>query len=81
MSGGQFDYIPDRIDAVADEIIREADENTLSDDIRQRFREAAYNLRRASEMAQRVDWFLSGDDGEDSFRERWHKEVRAPWSE
>jgi hypothetical protein len=31
-------------------------------------------------MAQRVDWLLSGDDGEDSFLLRWDEEVRAYWN-
>ena len=26
-------------------------------------------------MVQRIDWLVSGDDGEDSFRERWGKDV------
>jgi hypothetical protein len=30
-------------------------------------------------MAQRVDWLVSGDDGEESFMRRWEKEVRPSW--
>jgi len=45
----------------------------------EKFREAAHTLRQAAEMAQRVDWLVSGDDGEDSFMRRWEKEVRHSW--
>ena len=40
-----------------------------------KFTEARDTLRRAAKMAQRVDWLLSGDDGEDSFHKRWEEEV------
>lgn len=46
-------------------------------DILARFRESAHELRRVGEMAHRVDWLVSGDDGEDTFRERWSDEVRS----
>ena len=42
-----------------------------------KFKEAEYDLRRAAEMLQRVDWLVSGDDGDDSFLKRWEKEVRS----
>ncbi len=37
------------------------------DAIKEKFREAIKILRKAEIYAQRVDWYLSGDDGEDSF--------------
>ena len=42
-----------------------------------RFREAVGQLRRAAIFAQRIDWLLSGDDGEDSFLRRIDKELAA----
>ena len=42
-----------------------------------RFREAVGQLRRAAIFAQRIDWLLSGDDGEDSFLRRLEKELAA----
>jgi hypothetical protein len=36
--------------------------------------EARDTLRKAAEMAQRVDWLISGDDGEESFHRRWEEE-------
>ena len=86
MSGGYFDYAQYRITDIAEEIDRflstqhgHADFRTFPPDILERFRQTAYELRRAGEMAQRVDWLLSFDDGEESFRSRWQEEVRPPW--
>jgi hypothetical protein len=31
-------------------------------------------LEKVSKMFKRVDWLLSGDDGEDSFHRRWKEE-------
>ena len=49
-------------------------------DILARFRETARELRRVGDMLQRVDWLMSGDDSEDTFRQRWSKEVRPRFS-
>ena len=91
MSGGYFDHQDFRIEEIAIEIKRlivnneEKDEwghaNNYPQDIIEKFKEAAYTLRRAAEMTHRVDYLVSGDDGEDSFRERWKEEVRPPWVE
>jgi len=35
-------------------------------------------LRKAAIYAQRIDWLLSGDDGEESFLERLKEELDAP---
>jgi len=89
MSGGHFDYAQYRIAEIADSIDQlvidndsnEKDEwgqvvgNHYPEDIVLKFKEAAHTLRRAQAMAQRVDWLVSGDDGDESFRERWAKEV------
>ena len=40
-----------------------------------RFEEAVYALKRAAIYAQRVDWLLSGDDGEESFERRLKEEL------
>ena len=40
------------------------------------FKKALKILKLAYIYAQRIDWFLSGDDGEDSFHERLNEEVR-----
>jgi hypothetical protein len=93
MSGGHFDYAQYRINDIAveiDEVIESNDDQTPNEwgekkgneyppAIIEKFKEAAHTLRQAEEMAQRVDWLLSGDDGEDSFLRRWDEEVRGYW--
>ena len=40
-----------------------------------KFKEAIYYLERAQIYAQRVDYYLSGDDGEETFLERLDEEL------
>jgi hypothetical protein len=93
MSGGHFQYQQYRIEEIAvdiDEIIGSNDDATLNQygvmrgngyppEVIEKFKEAAHTLRQAAEMAHRVDWLVSGDDGEESFMRRWDKEVRQYW--
>lgn len=91
MSGGAFDYSQYRAREIAEDIRRIIARNGKTDehgwkqdypsDIIQRFKEAAHELERAADMAQRVDWLVSGDDGEDCFCSRWEKEVRKPYKD
>jgi hypothetical protein len=90
MSGGHFDYQQYRIEYISveiDEVIKSNDDESLDEwsqrrgnkyppEIIEKFREAVHTLRQAAEMAQRIDWLLSGDDGVDCFLSRWDKEVR-----
>ena len=90
MSGGHFDYAQYRIEDIAvgiDEVIAANDDETLNEwgqrrgngyppEVIEKFREAAHTLRQAAEMAQRIDWLLSGDDDESSFLRRWDIKVR-----
>jgi len=43
--------------------------------VQNKFKEAIRYLHIAEVYAQRVDWFLSGDDGEKSFIERLEKDL------
>lgn len=45
------------------------------DDIIEEFKNAEYFLRKAWIYANRVDYLVSGDDGEDSFRRRLKEEL------
>jgi len=45
------------------------------DEVIKKFKEAVDVLRRAEIYAHRVDWLLSGDDGEEKFLERLNKEL------
>lgn len=88
MSGGHFDYIQDRIryaaaEALADYIEQcetgKADEwgftHEWTPETLAKFRECEQALWAAAAMLQRVDWLISGDDGEETFHARWAKEV------
>ena len=90
MSGGHFGYQQYRFEDIAEEIEKvikgndSTDANEWGDRIGRgyspktikRFTEAVHAVRRAAEMVQCVDGLLSCDDGEESFHQRWHKEVR-----
>ncbi len=45
-----------------------------SDETLAKFVEARDALIKASKMVQRVDWLVSGDDGEEAFHRRWTEE-------
>lgn len=49
---------------------------TYSPNVQERFKEAVYLLRKAAIYAQRIDWYLSGDDGEESFLKRLDDELQ-----
>lgn len=49
--------------------------STYNDETISLFKDAVRYLRLAAIYAQRVDWLLSGDDGEESFKKRLTKEV------
>ena len=44
--------------------------------VQERFIEAVKALKTAYVYAQRIDWFLSGDDGEESFLKRLEDELK-----
>ena len=50
----------------------------FSDETLAKFIEARDILKRGAFMAQRIDWLLSGDDGEESFHRRWNEELNCP---
>ena len=94
MSGGYFNYDQDKIEQIANDIEGVICNNDSEDkdewgerigygfppQIIERFEEAVYTLRQAAEMARRVDWLLSWDDGDQSFLRRWDEEVRPYWN-
>jgi len=48
------------------------------DEVIERFKEGVDVLRKAAIYAQRIDWLLSGDDGEESFLRRLKEELDTP---
>ena len=89
MSGGYFDYDQYRIGQIADQIEDlifhnghdEKDDygcNRFSDyrpEIIDKFKTAVNILRIAQVYAQRVDWLVSGDDGEDCLLTRLKEDL------
>lgn len=74
MSGGHFDYKQyhiGEISASISEIIQENDSSyEFKDDTILKFKSAVLFLELSQILAQRIDWLLSGDDGEETFHER-----------
>jgi len=91
MSGGHFDYQQYRIQDMIveiEELIYSNDNNEKDQfgdrlgrgyppDIIRKFKESIPVLQKAAAMVQRIDWLVSGDDGEESFRERWSETVES----
>lgn len=84
MSGGHFDYKQYHFNDIADEIINLIHNNNkknewgysydFKEETIKKFYEAEKILRLAAMMSQRIDWLVSGDDGENDFHERWDEE-------
>ena len=81
MSGGAFNYNDYHITGIADQIeefIRDNEDRSeyrYSEATIQRFREAVKLLREAGVYVHRIDWLVSGDDGEDSFHKRLERDL------
>jgi hypothetical protein len=81
MSGGHFDYKQHHLRDIADDIERVIAKNAESeymfdDKTIVRFREGVKALRIAETYAQRIDWLLSGDDGEGTFWQRLKEDLK-----
>lgn len=72
MSGGHFDYTQDHIRDIAEEVERIVAHKaySLGPETLAEFEKAVRVLREAYVYAHRIDWLLSGDDGEEAFHER-----------
>lgn len=88
MSGGAFDYKQYHIGDIYDDIEIAIKGNDLpkmdsfgytkfSPNTIQEFKNACRILRVAEVYAQRIDWLLSGDDGEESFHRRLKEDLSA----
>ena len=90
MSGGHFNYkqhhLLDMADDIGSQILSNdsTEKNEFGDNIGNRynaetieeFEKAMIVLKMAYVYAQRIDWLLSGDDGEDSFHIRLQAQLR-----
>jgi len=84
MSGGHFNYEQYKISQIADDIDQlvrdnnnqERDEwgdtkgSNFSAETIAEFKKGIEILKQAYVYAQRIDWLISGDDGEDTFHEQ-----------
>lgn len=84
MSGGHFNYEQYKISQIADDIDQlvrdnnnqERDEwgdtkgSNFSAETIDEFKKGIEILKQAYVYAQRIDWLISGDDGEDTFHEQ-----------
>ena len=84
MSGGHFDYqqyhltdIANSIQSVLDANLEEKPWYDYREDTKEEFKKAIKLLREAAIYAQRIDWLLSGDDGEDTFHSRLQEELKG----
>lgn len=80
MSGGAFDYAQYTMGNIAsqiEEMLASDDDyyKTLSDETKAKFKEAVLMLKKSEAMVQRIDWLVSGDDGEETFHRRWTEEL------
>ena len=79
MSGGAFNYNDYHIRDIArqiEEIIRDNEERPVYDaETINHFRETVKLLHRADVMVHRIDWLISGDDGEDTFHKRLREDL------
>ena len=78
MSGGHFNYHDYYIRGIADQISEEIernDERGLTEETLAEFRKAIRLLHEAQTYVHRIDWLLSGDDGEDNFHKRLTRDL------
>ena len=80
MSGGHFDYKCFSISQFADELRNAIDENSKEDDCGyarnfssktiETLEECQLLIAKAGKVAKEIEWFYSGDIGEETFLER-----------
>ena len=89
MSGGHFSHKQYEIEWIVREIERLIEVNDSTElncygdkighgfnvDTIKHFQDAVVYLKKAAVYAQRIDWLVSGDDGEDSFHRRLKLEL------
>jgi hypothetical protein len=91
MSGGYFNYNQSYIRDIADEVARVIAKNNSKEIDEWGYEEGTFysgatigefkkglrHLKLAAIYAQRIDWLLSGDDGEDTFHTRLANDIKA----
>lgn len=77
MSGGHFDYDQYRLNDIASQIKRDVffAKGKYSDDTIAEFRKAIKMLEETAVYVERIDYLISGDDGEDNFHKRLKEDL------
>lgn len=91
MSGGEYEYIQYQMCDVVDQLEfriklqskskEEQEEDydnhyyNLSEETIEEFKKGLFYLKMATIYIHRIDWLLSGDDGEDGFHERLQEDL------
>ena len=78
MSGGYFDHSQYRIkDIIIDieSILLDDSDYNMKEETIQEFKKGLEYLYKAYVYTQRIDWFLSGDDSEETFHERLKEDL------
>jgi hypothetical protein len=76
MSGGHFDYNQYKIQYIIESIEEEIEKNEYPKDIITEFKKGLYTLKQAYIYTWRIDYLLSGNDGENSFRKRLKEDLK-----
>jgi hypothetical protein len=81
MSGGYFNYNQYHIQSIAEEVEKTILNNSkkefsYSPETIEEFKIGLEHLRKSAVYAQRIDWLLSGDDGEDTFHDRLQRDLK-----
>ena len=76
MSGGNFNYLQSKISDCAINVREHTQDykDTCAQETLDNIKLCYETLEKAGKMLQRVDLFVSGDDGEESFNRRWKED-------
>ena len=77
MSGGHFNYFHYKLGTFAEKLkdIMEDEEYCLSPEIITEVKNAINKSNELAVYARRIDWLISGDDGEETFLERLKEDL------
>jgi len=77
MSGGEFGYVQYKLEDCASQIesLIEGYSKTCDTKTMNRFKKTVKLSRSVAAMVNRIDYFVSCDDGEETFNKRWDEEI------
>lgn len=75
MSGGQWNYVQDKLMHICADIRMQMGRETYEEEVEQRLLEAVKVIAIAAVYIERIDWLFSGDDGDDDFVRRLNEEL------